>query len=88
MKNSKTIFICAVMLIAAGIAKIIVSVDDIYTFYAGWVHSLVLDVTAVWVVCNSEVKRKGLLAFCGVLLMLLVTAFIAALSVLGFVAIW
>lgn len=87
MKNSKTIFVCAVMLIAAEIAKIIVSVGDIYTFYAGWVNSLVLDVTAVWVVCNSEVKRKGLLALCGVLLLLLVTAFVATLSALGFVVI-
>jgi hypothetical protein len=87
MKNSKTIFICAVVLIAAELAKIFVSIGGIYNVYPGWVDSFALDVAAIWVVCKSEVKRKGMLALCGVLLLLFAAVIIAALSTFGFVEI-
>ena len=83
MKNSKTIFMCAVMLIAAELAKIIISIGGIYNVYPGWVDSLALDIASIWIICKSEVKRKGVLVLCGVVLLLSAAVFIALLATFG-----
>lgn len=87
MLKSRTIFVCAVMLIFAEIAKILVSVPDAYTIYQGWANSLVLDIVAVWVAAKSEVKHKFLLAIFGSVLIFLYAVIMVVLDYFGLVCI-
>ena len=57
----------------------------IYTVHTGWVDSLVLDIAAIWVLCNSEVKHKAALILYGVIFIALATFIIATLSTLGII---
>ena len=85
MRNSKTIYICAVMIITALIAKILTSIDSGFTIRQGWADGMVMDIIAFWVLINSTAKQKCLLAICGVVLYFMIAVMIVMLSYLGLV---
>lgn len=85
MRNSKTIYICAVIIVTALMAKILASIGDGFKLHQGWADSIVIDIIALWVLMNSTAKQKYLLAPCGVLLYFAISVMIAALSYTGLV---
>lgn len=85
MRNSKTIYICAVMVITGLIAKILASIDSGFTIRQGWVDSIVMDIIALWVLINSTVKHKWFLTICGVVLNITIAVTIVMLSYTGVV---
>ena len=87
MRNSKTVYICAVIIVTALIAKILTSIDTGFTIRQGWADSMVMDIIAFWVLINSTAKQKYLLAPCGVLLYFAISVMIVALSYTGLVVI-
>ena len=85
MRNSKTIYICAVIIVTALIAKILTSIGDGFKINQGWADSMVIDIIAFWVLINSTVKHKWLLTVCGVVLFCLVSVITVSLSYAGIV---
>ena len=85
MRNSKTIYICAVMIITALIVKILTSIDTGFTIRQGWADSMVMDIIAFWVLINSTAKHKWFLTICGVVLFCLASVIIVSLSYTGLV---
>lgn len=85
MRNSKTIYICAVIIVTALIAKILTSIGDGFKINQGWSDSIVMDIIAMWILVNSTVKHKWFLAVCGVVLFCLVSVIIVSLSYTGLV---
>lgn len=85
MRNSKTIYICAVMIITALIVKILTSIDTGFTIRQGWGDSIVMDIIAFWVLINSTAKHKWFLTICGVLLYFMISVMIVMLSYTGLV---
>lgn len=87
MRNSKTVYICAVIIVTALIAKILTSIGDGFKINQGWGDSMVMDIIAFWVLINSTAKQKYLLAPCGVLLYFAISVMIVMLSYTGLVVI-
>ena len=85
MKESKTIFICAVMSLTADVMKIIVNIGDIYPIYAGWTTDLLFSIVAVWIVANSKVKHKVGLAVIGAVMIIAIGCILATMSMFGLV---
>lgn len=85
MRSSKTIYICAVMIITALIVKMLISIGDGFKINQGWADSMVMDIIAFWVLINSTAKHKWLLAVCGVVLFCLVSVITVSLSYTGIV---
>ena len=85
MKESKTLFICAVMKLTADLMKIIVNIGDIYPVKVGWATSLVLSVASVWLIANSKVKHKPILVVVGAVTFIAIGVILATMSVFGLV---
>jgi hypothetical protein len=85
MKESKTLFICAVMKLTADVMKIIVNIGDIYPVKVGWATSLILSIASVWLIANSKVKHKPILAVAGEVIFIAVVVILATMSVFGLV---
>lgn len=85
MRNSKTIYICAVIIVTALIAKILTSIGDGFKINRGWADSIVMDIIAMWILVNSTVKHKWFLTICGVVLNITIAVMIVALSYTGLV---
>lgn len=85
MKESKTIFICAVMKLTADVMKIIINIGDIYPMRAGWATSLILSIVSVWLVANSKVKHKIGLAVVGAAIYIAIGTILATMSMFGLV---
>jgi hypothetical protein len=87
MKNSKTLFMCAVMALTADVMKIIVNIGDIYPINKGWATHLICSIVSVWLIFNSKVKHKIGLTILGVVTIFAITAALATLATLGIVEI-
>ena len=87
MKESKTLFICAAMNIAATVGKVIIHAMKLspFTINRGWSTALILDIVAVWLIFNSKVKHKGALAVMGALIYVMIVVTLAVLETIGFV---
>lgn len=85
MKDSKTLFICAVMYLTALVMKIIVNIGGSYPIDARWSGALILDIVAVWLIVNSKVKHKAGLAVAGVVIIFAIGCILATMDMLGLV---
>lgn len=85
MKDSKTLFICAVTNLTALVMKIIVHIGSIYPIDARWSGALILDIVAVWLIVNSKVKHKVGLAVAGVVIYIAIGCILATMDMLGLV---
>jgi hypothetical protein len=85
MKESKTVFICAVMALTATVIKIILNIGDAIPVNVGWSTDLICDILSVYVVCNSKVKKKVLLAVCGALIYIMIGVILATMATFGLI---
>lgn len=85
MKESKTVFICAVMALTATAMKIIVTIGEPFPVNMGWSTDLICDILSVYVVCNSKVKKKARLAICGALLYIFIGVILATMATFGLI---
>lgn len=85
MKESKTIFICAVMSLTADVMKIIVNIGDIYPIHTGWATNLIFSIISVWLIANSKVKHKAGLAVIGAAMYIAIGCILATMATFGLV---
>lgn len=85
MKESKTIFICAVMSLTADVMKIIANIGNIYPIHTGWATDLIFSIISVWLIANSKVKHKVGLAVSGAAMYIAIGCILATMSTFGLV---
>lgn len=85
MKESKTLFMCAVMALTVDVMKIVVNIGDIYPINKGWVTDLICTIVAVWIIAHSRIKHKVIFAIMGTATIFAIACVLATLSVFGIV---
>ena len=85
MKESKTIFICAVMALTADAMKILVNIGDVYPIQTGWATDLIFSIVSVWLIANSKVKHKVGLAVIGAVMYIAIGCILATMATFGLV---
>lgn len=81
MKKSRTVFICAAMNIFGEIAKIAISfIEGGYAIYPGWATKFTILILSLYVIFNSEIRRRWFYATLGVLLYVSLTVLLASVD--------